>query len=124
MSGVMEIFDKYRPQNKDAKVSLSGDVRDWAWFRIHAFTNTKINLIKGLQILNNLLAKHEGNSYEEFLVCLEEFPIPSEPSFSFISREKKSEAMSFNLMVNFWTTVNENCLDCDRRQNVHFTLFQ
>ena len=74
MSGVMEIFDKYRPQNKDAKVSLSGDIRDWAWFRIHAFTNTKINLIKGLQILNNLLAKHEANSYEEFLVCLEEFP--------------------------------------------------
>ena len=29
MSGVMEIFKEYFPQNKDAKISLSGDMRDW-----------------------------------------------------------------------------------------------
>ena len=76
MSGVMEIFEEYRPQNKDAKVSLSGDMRDWFWFKILAFTNKKINLIKELEILNNLLAKHEGNSYEEFSVRIAEFSIP------------------------------------------------
>ena len=43
MSGVMEIFEEYRPQNKDAKVSLSGDMRDWSWFKILVFTNKKIN---------------------------------------------------------------------------------
>ena len=32
MSGVMEIFNEYFPQNKDAKISLSGDMRDWLWF--------------------------------------------------------------------------------------------
>ena len=76
MSGVMEIFEEYRPQNKDAKVSLSGDMRDWSWFKILVFTNKKINLIKELEIFNNLLAKHEGNSYEEFSVHLVEFSIP------------------------------------------------
>ena len=48
MSGVMEIFEEYRPQNKDAKVSLAGDRRDWSWFKILVFINQKINLIKEL----------------------------------------------------------------------------
>ena len=39
----MEIFEEYRPQNKDEKVSLSGDMRDWSWFKILVFTNKKIN---------------------------------------------------------------------------------
>ena len=30
MSDVMEMFEEYRPQNKDAKVSLVGDMRDWS----------------------------------------------------------------------------------------------
>ena len=30
MSGVMEMFEEYCPQNKDAKVSLVGDMRDWS----------------------------------------------------------------------------------------------
>ena len=29
----MKIFAEYRLQNKDAKVSLSGDMRDWPWFK-------------------------------------------------------------------------------------------
>ena len=37
-----------------------------------------------------------------------ELSIPPEQSFGFISRKKKSEAMPFNFMVNFWTTVDEN----------------
>ena len=42
----MEIFEEYQPQNKDdAKVSLSGDMRDWSWFKVLVFTNKKINLI-------------------------------------------------------------------------------
>ena len=54
------------------------------------------------------MAKHEGNRYEEFSVCLEELSILPEQSFGFVSRKKKSEAMPFNFMVNFWTTVDEN----------------
>ena len=69
MSVVMEIFKEYCPQSKDAKVSFSVDMRDWFWFKILVFTNKKINLIKELEIL----AKHKGNRYEEFSVCLEEF---------------------------------------------------
>ena len=88
MSGVMEIFEEYCPQNKDTKVFLSGDMRDSFWFKILFFTNRKINLIKELEILNNLSTKHEGNRYEEFSVCLEEFSILPEQSFGFISREK------------------------------------
>ena len=56
----MEIFEEYRPQNEDAKVSLSGDMRDWSWFKILVFTNKKINQIKELEILSNLLAKFQG----------------------------------------------------------------
>ena len=58
--------------------------------------------------MNNILARHEGNKYEEFSVCLNEFHFPPEQSFGFISRKKKFEAMSFNYMVNFWTTEDEN----------------
>ena len=64
MSGVMEIFKEYFPQNKDAKISLSGDMRDWLWFKILVFTNKSINLIKKIEILNNLLGKHKGNRYD------------------------------------------------------------
>ena len=32
MSGVMEIFEEYCPQNKDAKLSLSGDMRGSKFF--------------------------------------------------------------------------------------------
>ena len=45
------------------------------------------------------MAKDKGNRYEESLVCLEEFSIPPEQSFGFIS---------FNFMVNLCTTVDKN----------------
>ena len=60
----MEIFKEYFPQNKDTKISLSGDMRDWLWFKILVFTNKSINLIKKFEILNNLLGKHKGNRYD------------------------------------------------------------
>ena len=88
MSGVMEIFEEYRPQNKDAKVSLVDDMRDWSWFKILVFTNQKIDLIKELESLNNLLARHKGSKYEEFSVCLHEFSLSLEQFFEFTSREK------------------------------------
>ena len=54
------------------------------------------------------MAKHVGNKYEESSVCLNDLYYPPEQSLGFISRGKKCEAMSFNFMVNFWTTVDEN----------------
>ena len=85
MSGIMEIFEEYRPQDKDAKISFSGDLRNWSWFKIFVFTNKKINLIKEVKSLSNILAKHKGNKYEEFFICLNKSP---EQSFCFISRKK------------------------------------
>ena len=101
MSGVMETFEEYRPQNDDAKVSLSGDMTDCSWFKIFIFTNKKINLIKELEILKSLLAKHEGSRYEEFSVCLEEFSIPPEQSFGFISRKKNLKQCLITLWLTF-----------------------
>ena len=84
----MEIFKEYFPQNMDAKISLSGDMRDWLWFKILVFTDQKINLIKELDPLNNLLAKDVGNKYEQFSVCLNEPYYPPEQCLGFISRKK------------------------------------
>ena len=103
----MQIFEGYCSQDKDAKVSLAGDLRYWSWFKILVFTKKKINLIKELESLNNILSKQKGNKYEEFSVCLDEFYLPPKQSFGFISR-KKIEAMSFNFMVNFWTMLDQN----------------
>ena len=83
-----ECFNTFRYQNKDAKVSLAGDMRDWSWFKILVFTDQKINLIKELEPLNNLLAKDVGNKYEQFSVCLNEPYYPPEQSLGFISRKK------------------------------------
>ena len=64
---------------------------------------------KELKILNDLLLKHKGNNYDEFPVCLEHFLL-REKSFGFITEKKKKKSgvkMSFNFLVNFWTTVDE-----------------
>ena len=58
--------------------------------------------------MNDLLLKHKGNNYDKFPVCLEHFLL-CDRSFGFISKKKKFEVeMSFNSLVNFWTTVDEN----------------
>ena len=90
MSGVLEMFEEYCPLNdKDAQITLTGDFKDWTWFKIYVFTKKKIDLQKELQPLNNLLSKHDNN-YEEFSVCLEHCFLP-ERSFGFISRRKISK---------------------------------
>ena len=70
MSGITEIFEEYHPQNKDAEVSLAGNMRDWSWFKIFVVINQKINVIKKLKSLNNLLTEHVGHKYEGFSICL------------------------------------------------------
>ena len=114
----MEVFEEYRPQDIDAKVSLAGDMRDWSWFKIFVFTQKKIDLIKDLESSDNILLKHGGISYEKFSVCLDEsnYPpeldkshYPPEQSFGFVSRKKKNlSSLSFNFLVNLWTTVDKN----------------
>ena len=38
----MQIFEECRPQDKDAKVSLAGDLRDWSWLKILVFTKKRL----------------------------------------------------------------------------------
>ena len=38
MVAVMQIFEEYCLQDKDAKASLASDLRDWSWFKILVFT--------------------------------------------------------------------------------------
>ena len=50
----MEIFEEYSPySDKDAQLTLAGDMKDWSWFKIYVFTKKKIDL----------LSKHECNNY-------------------------------------------------------------
>ena len=78
MSGVLEMFEEYCPLNdRDAQITLTGDFKDWTWFKIYVFTKKKINLQKELQSLS----KHDNN-YEEFSVFLEHCFLP-ERSFGF-----------------------------------------
>ena len=66
MSGVLEMFEEFCPLNdKDAQITLTGDFKDWTWFKIYVFTKRKVDLQKELQSLNSLLSKHDKN-YEEF----------------------------------------------------------
>ena len=75
----MEIFEEYSPySDKDAQLTLAGDMKDWSWFKIYVFTKKKIDL----------LSKHECNNYEEFSVCLENFLLPNR-AFGFVSRRKR-----------------------------------
>ena len=84
----MPIFEEYSPSDKDAKLTLAGDVKEWTWFKIYVFTKKKkIDLEKKLKTLNDLLLKCEGNNYEEFCVCLVHFLLP-DISFGLISRKK------------------------------------
>ena len=57
MSGVMEIFQKYCLYDKDARLTLAGDLKKWTWFKIYVFTKKNIDLEKEVEILNDLLSK-------------------------------------------------------------------
>ena len=85
----MEIFEEYSPySDKDAQLALAGDMKDQSWFKINVFTKKKINLEKDLEILNDLLSKHESSNYEEFSVCFENLLLPDR-AFGFISRRTR-----------------------------------
>ena len=83
-------------------------MRDWFWFKILVFTNKKIYLIKELEILNNLWQSTRGIDMKNFQFALRNFPFRLNNLLILFQGKKKSEAMSFNFMVNFWTTLDEN----------------
>ena len=66
----------------------------------------KIDLLKELQSLNNLLSKHDIN-YEEFSVCLKHCFLP-ERSFGFISRKKIIERNVIQFFSKFWAEADKN----------------
>ena len=38
----MEIFEEYSPySDKDAQLTLAGNMKDWSWFKIYVFTKKK-----------------------------------------------------------------------------------
>ena len=41
--------------DKDAQLTLAGDMKDWSWFKSYVFTEKEIDLEKELEILNDLL---------------------------------------------------------------------
>ena len=85
----MEIFEEYPPQDKDPKVFLSGDIRDWAWFKILVFTEKKIYLIKELGILNNLWQSTREIDVKNFQFALRNSPFRLNKIFWFYFKEKK-----------------------------------
>ena len=89
MSGIVSIFEEYSPCDKDAELTLAGDLKEWCWLKIYVFTEKKKIDLKEWKILNDLQLKHEENNYEEFSVFLEHLSLPDR-SFGFISRKKKS----------------------------------
>ena len=92
----MSTFDEYSPSDKDAELTLAGDLKESTQFKIYVFTK---NLEKELKTLNDLLLKHEGNNYEEFSVCPDVVFYLKDLLVLF--QEEKSEVkMSFNFLVN------------------------
>ena len=83
MSSVLSIFEEYLPSDKDAELTLAGDLKEHFYKK-----KKKIDLEKELKTLNDLFLKHEGNNYEEFSVCLE-YLFLRDRSFGFVSRKKK-----------------------------------
>ena len=44
----MEIFEEYSPySDKDAQLTLAGNMKDWSWFKIYVFTKKKDRFGKG-----------------------------------------------------------------------------
>ena len=41
MSGIVSIFEEYLPCDKDAELTLAGDLKEWCWFKIYVFTKKK-----------------------------------------------------------------------------------
>ena len=41
MSSVPSIFEEYLPSDKDAELTLAGDLKEWSCFKIYVFTKKK-----------------------------------------------------------------------------------
>ena len=79
-------------------------MRDWPWFRILVYINKMINLIKDF---NQSFGKAKGEQIWRSLNLPWEIFHSVWTIFWLYFKENKSEAMYFNFMVNFWTTVDE-----------------
>ena len=99
MSGAMSIFDEYSPSDKNAEWTLAGDLKEWTWFKIYVFTKKNIDLEKELKTLKKLWG----------IFCFFEASPFAWHIFWFYFKKKKSKVkLSFNFLVNFWTTADEN----------------
>ena len=48
---IFELFDEYG--HRQNKTTLSGDVKEWSWFKIYFFSKDKIDVAEELQFLNS-----------------------------------------------------------------------
>ena len=71
---VFELFDEYG-QRKE-KIPLTGDVKQWTWFKSYLFSKKKIDLIEQLRFLNVLVICNALFGYEEFSTCIDNSILP------------------------------------------------
>ena len=88
MTGVMPIFEEYWPSDKDAELTLAGDLKEWVWFKIYVFSKEDVDLVEELKKLSSILVSHNMDEYGEFLVCLDHSLLP-DTAFAFLSKKKK-----------------------------------
>ena len=75
---------------RQEKISLSGDVKQWTWFKIYVFSKNKIDLVDELKCLNSVLILQALFRYEEFSTCIDKSILPQKPVVFFF-REKKNK---------------------------------
>ena len=90
---VFELFDEYG--HRQNKITLSGGIKEWSWFRVYLFSEYKIDLVEELKILNSLLARHGLLEYEEFSASIDNFELPEKPLVLYQERRKKIEKNGF-----------------------------
>lgn len=89
---IFELFDEYG--HRQNKTTLSGDVKEWSWFKIYFFSKDKIDVAEELQFLNSLLARQGLLEYDEFSACIENLVSP-EKQLLFLLRVKKKKENGF-----------------------------
>ena len=72
-----ELLDEYG-QRKE-KIPLTGDVKQWTWFKSYLFSKKKIDLIEQLRFLNVLVICNALFGYEEFSTCIDNSILPQKP---------------------------------------------
>ena len=93
---VLELLDEYGHEQN--KITVSGDMKEWSWFKIYLFSKDKIDLVEELNFLNSHLALHGLVGYEEFSTCIDNSVLPKKPH---VKKEGKKWKMTFNLLVKF-----------------------